>query len=252
MSERTPDRAEPEVDFGYTKVAPAEKTRRVAGVFSRVAERYDVMNDLMSFGSHRLMKRMLIEMSGLRRGQRHLDLAGGTGDIAALASRAVGGSGEVVLADINAQMLEVGRDRMIEQGCDNVRCTRLNAEALPFADASFDCVTIGFGLRNVTDKARALEEMRRVLRPGCALLVLEFSKVRNPLARSAYRSFQALWPAAGKLLVGDAAPYRYLVESIEMHPGQEALALMLRDAGFDAVEHHDLAGGAAAIHRGVA
>lgn len=239
-----------EVDFGYEKVSPAEKTRRVAGVFSSVAERYDLMNDLMSFGTHRLMKRMLMEMSGLRRGNRHLDLAGGTGDIAKLASPIVGDTGQVVLADINAEMLEVGRERLLDAGITNARACQANAEYLPFADNQFDCVTIGFGLRNVTDKDRALREMCRVLRPGGVLLVLEFSHIENPLLRGAYQGFQALWPSAGKALVGDADSYKYLVESIRVHPKQNALKLMIKDAGFHDVTVDNLVGGAAAIHRG--
>jgi len=173
------------VDFGYEKVSPAEKTRRVGGVFSSVAGRYDLMNDLMSLGTHRIMKRMLMEMSGLRRGNTHLDLAGGTGDIAALASPIVGERGQVVLADINAEMLEVGRERLLDAGLTNARACQLNAEHLPFTDHTFDCITIGFGLRNVTDKDQALREMCRVLRPGGVLLVLEFSHIENPLNPSA-------------------------------------------------------------------
>jgi len=240
-----------EVDFGYERVSPSEKTRRVAGVFSSVAERYDLMNDLMSFGTHRLMKRMLMEMSGLRSGDKHLDLAGGTGDIAKLASPVVGANGQVVLADINAEMLEVGRERLLDSGITNVRACQANAEYLPFADNQFNCVTIGFGLRNVTNKDRALREMCRVLGPGGTLLVLEFSHIENPLLRGAYQGFQALWPAAGKALVGDSDSYKYLVESIRVHPKQNALKLMIKDAGFDDVSVDNLVGGAAAIHRGM-
>jgi len=240
---------EPSVDFGHEKVSPGEKTRRVGGVFSSVAGRYDVMNDLMSFGTHRLMKRMLLEMSSLRAGDRLLDLAGGTGDIAALAAPLVGPDGHVILADINAEMLTVGRDRLIDKAVNNCDCTRLNAEALPFGDDFFDCVTIGFGLRNVTHKDRALAEMCRVLKPQGVLLVLEFSHIENPLLRGAYKSFQALWPAAGRILANDADSYRYLVESIDVHPKQAALKLLIEDAGFDRVEYHNLIGGAAAIHR---
>ena len=240
---------QPSVNFGHEKVSPGEKTRRVGGVFSSVAERYDLMNDLMSFGTHRLMKRMLLEMSSLRAGDRLLDLAGGTGDIAALASPIVGPQGQVILADINAEMLGVGRDRLIDKAVSNCDCTRLNAEALPFADDFFDCITIGFGLRNVTHKDRALAEMCRVLKPQGVLLVLEFSHIENPLLRGAYKSFQALWPAAGRALVNDADSYRYLVESIEVHPNQAGLKLLIEDAGFEAVEYHNLVGGAAAIHR---
>ena len=238
------------VDFGYEKVSPEEKTRRVGGVFTSVADRYDVMNDLMSFGTHRLMKRMLIEMSGLRAGDRHLDLAGGTGDIAALASPVVGSDGQVVLADINAEMLEVGRERLLDKGITNARACQANAEHLPFDDHTFNCVTIGFGLRNVTDKDQALREMCRVLKPGGVLLVLEFSHIENPLLRQAYQGFQALWPAAGKALVNDGASYKYLVESIRVHPKQNQLKLMMKDAGFENLSVDNLVGGAAAIHRG--
>ena len=243
------DTAEAEVDFGYEKVSPSEKTRRVGGVFSSVANRYDVMNDLMSFGTHRLMKRMLMEMSGLRAGNTHLDLAGGTGDIAALASPIVGDTGQVVLADINSEMLEVGRERLLDKGITNARACQANAEHLPFDDNTFDCLTIGFGLRNVTDKDRALREMCRVLRPGGVLLVLEFSHIENPLLRQAYQGFQALWPAAGKALVNDSESYKYLVESIRVHPKQSQLKLMIKDAGFENVSIDNLVGGAAAIHR---
>jgi demethylmenaquinone methyltransferase/2-methoxy-6-polyprenyl-1,4-benzoquinol methylase len=245
MSE--PDK--PKVDFGYQRVSPSEKTRRVEAVFSSVAARYDLMNDLMSFGSHRLMKRMLLEMSGLKPGAALLDVAGGTGDIAALGSAIVGSQGCVVLSDINATMLAVGRDRLLDDGISNVSLCQADAQALPFGNASFDCLTIGFGLRNVTDKERALREMWRVLRPGGVLLILEFSHIENPLLRTAYQGFQALWPSAGRLLVGDADAYTYLVESIRVHPKQRALKLMISDAGFTKVEYHNLAGGAAAIHR---
>ena len=241
-----------QVDFGFEKVSPDEKTRRVGGVFSSVAGRYDLMNDLMSFGTHRLMKRMLIEMSGLRAGDRHLDLAGGTGDIAALASPVVGSDGQVVLADINADMLEVGRERLLDKGITNARACQANAEHLPFDDHAFNCVTIGFGLRNVTDKDQALREMCRVLKPGGVLLVLEFSHIENPLLRQAYQGFQALWPAAGKALVNDAASYKYLAESIRVHPKQNQLKLMIKDAGFENLSVDNLVGGAAAIHRGTA
>ncbi len=239
------------VDFGYRRVSAREKTRLVGGVFERVADRYDIMNDLMSLGTHRLFKRMTVEMSGVRPGMRVLDLAGGTGDLSALFADAVGVDGRVVLADINAAMMAVGRDRLLDHGHAQVGFCQTSAESLPFADASFDCVTIGFGLRNFTDKESALREIRRVLRPGGVLLVLEFSKPASPLLESAYSVFQAFWPGLGKLVVGDAESYRYLVESIRVHPPQKALKLMMEDAGLAEVEYHDLAGGIAAIHRGV-
>ncbi len=239
------------VDFGFRKVSPEEKTRLVGGVFERVAERYDVMNDLMSLGTHRLFKRMTVEMSGVRPGMRVLDLAGGTGDLSALFADAVGNAGSVVLTDINPAMMRVGRDRLLDRGLAQVEFCQAGAEALPFADAAFDCVVIGFGLRNFTDKETALRELLRVIKPGGVLLVLEFSKPENGVLESAYTVFQSLWPGLGRLVVGDAGSYQYLVESIRVHPSQKALKLMLEDAGFTEVEYHNLVGGIAAIHRGV-
>jgi len=239
------------VDFGYRKVSPREKTRLVGEVFERVAQRYDIMNDLMSFGTHRLFKRMTLEMSGVRPGQRVLDLAGGTGDLSALFASAVGPAGTVVLADINPHMMNVGRDRLLDRGLTQVEFCRTSAESLPFGDASFDCAVIGFGLRNFTDKDAALRELHRVLAPSGVLLILEFSKPENPLLESAYGAFQALWPGMGKLVAGEASSYQYLVESIRVHPSQRALKLMMEDAGFGQVEYHNLVGGIAAIHRGV-
>lgn len=239
------------MDFGYRQVSRDEKTRLVNGVFERVAERYDVMNDLMSLGTHRLLKRMTVQMSGVRPGMRVLDLAGGTGDLAALFAGAVGDRGSVVLTDLNPVMMQVGRDRLLDRGLAQVVFCQANAEALPFADASFDCVVIGFGLRNFGAKDVALREIRRILAPGGVLLVLEFSKPEDPVLASAYSVFQALWPGMGKLVVGDAGSYQYLVESIRMHPPQKALKLMMEDAGFTEVEYHNLLGGIAAIHRGV-
>ena len=246
------DKAAEQVKFGFRNVAPEEKTRLVGKVFTSVARRYDLMNDLMSLGSHRLMKRMLVEMSGARAGHLVLDLAGGTGDIAGLLAPVVGGQGQVVLADLNASMLSLGRDKMLDAGLAQVRCCRLKAEALPFAENGFDCATIGFGLRNFTDKGRALAELKRVLKPGGVLLVLDFSKPTNPLLDAAFRGCQSAWPVLGKLVVGDSESYRYLIESIGVHPDQQALEVLLADAAFEAVEHHDLLGGIAAIHRAVA
>lgn len=239
------------VNFGHRKVTATEKTRLVSGVFSSVAQRYDLMNDLMSLGSHRLFKRMLVELSGARAGHRLLDLAGGTGDIAALLAPIVGAGGQVVLADRNAEMMAVGRDRLLDGGQANIRFCQLSAERLPFADHSFDAVTLAFGIRNFTDKDQALQELVRVLKPGGALLVLEFSKPQAPLLQAAYSGFQALWPSMGRLVAGDADSYRYLVESIREHPDQKTLKLMMRDAGFAEVSYHNLAGGIAAIHRAV-
>ena len=239
------------VDFGYRRVSPTEKTRLVGGVFERVAQRYDIMNDLMSLGTHRLFKRMTVEMSGVRPGMRVLDLAGGTGDLAALFAGAVGDTGTVVLADINAAMMRVGRDRLLDDGHAGVALCQAGAESLPFADASLHCVAIGFGLRNFTDKESALREIRRVLTPGGVLLVLEFSKPENPVLEGAYSVFQSFWPGLGRMVAGDASSYQYLVESIRVHPSQKALKLMMEDAGFQQVEYFNLAGGIAAIHRGV-
>jgi demethylmenaquinone methyltransferase/2-methoxy-6-polyprenyl-1,4-benzoquinol methylase len=240
------------VDFGYQKVSPEEKTARVRGVFESVAGRYDLMNDLMSGGLHRLWKRFALSQTGLRPGQRALDVASGTGDLGAGMARQVGREGLAVLTDINREMLVRGRDRLIDRGlAAQVAFVIANAECLPFADASFDCVTIGFGLRNVTDKPAALASMRRVLRPGGRLLVLEFSKPR-PEIRAAYDaySFNVL-PRLGGIVAGDAASYRYLAESIRMHPDQETLAAMISDAGFDGCRWHNLAAGIVALHVGV-
>ena len=238
--------------FGHRTVGSDEKPALVNEVFSSVATRYDVMNDLMSLGTHRLMKRMVIELSGARPGDRFLDLAGGTGDLTALLAPIVGGEGRIVLADRNLEMMLVGRERLHNAGHLNVDFCQLAAERLPFADDSFDGVTLAFGLRNFTDKLGALRELVRVLKPGKPLLVLEFSKARSPLLGAAYAGFQRLWPTLGQAIVGDADSYRYLVESIDVHPNQEQLALVIEDAGFEAVRCHDLVGGIAAIHRAVA
>ena len=241
------------VDFGYEKVSPEEKTARVRGVFDSVADNYDLMNDLMSGGLHRLWKRFALAQTGLRPGQRALDVASGTGDLGAGLARQVGKQGLAVLTDINREMLSRGRDRLIDRGlAANVRFVIANAEALPFPDRSFDCVTIGFGLRNVTDKPAALAAMRRVLKPGGRLLVLEFSKPTLEILKPAYDaySFNVL-PRLGGVIAGDAASYRYLAESIRMHPDQETLAGMMREAGFDDARWHNLAGGVVALHVGV-
>lgn len=250
-SRRDPPDGDATVDFGYQRVPIGEKSARVAEVFRSVAPRYDMMNDLMSLGTHRIMKRMTIELAAVRNGHRVLDLAGGTGDLARLFSPRVGPSGRVVLADINPAMVELGRDRMLDAGLVNVVPAIVDAEALPFADGAFDVVSIGFGLRNVTRKDVALAEMHRVLAPGGRLLVLEFSKPRNPLLSKAYDAFSGLWPAMGRAIANDADSYRYLNESIRMHPPQEELAEMMRSAGFEDVRYHDLVGGIAAIHRGL-
>ncbi|WNN48439.1 bifunctional demethylmenaquinone methyltransferase/2-methoxy-6-polyprenyl-1,4-benzoquinol methylase UbiE [Siccibacter colletis] len=238
--------------FGFQTVAKTEKAEKVAQVFHSVAAKYDVMNDLMSFGIHRLWKRFTIDCSGVRRGQKVLDLAGGTGDLTAKFSRLVGESGKVVLADINDSMLKMGREKLRNSGVvGNVEYVQANAEALPFPDNTFDCITISFGLRNVTDKEKALRSMFRVLKPGGRLLVLEFSKPTiEPLSKAydAY-SFHVL-PRVGELVASDAESYRYLAESIRMHPDQETLKAMMGDAGFENVNYFNLTGGIVALHRG--
>ena len=238
--------------FGYENVPESEKASRVRGVFDSVASRYDLMNDLMSFGVHRLWKRFAIGLSGVRSGQRVLDLASGTGDLAARLAGLVGPRGQVVMTDINAAMLSRGRDRMLDEGrAGNVVYAQVDAEALPFAADSFDCVTIAFGLRNVTHKERALAEMHRVLRSGGRALVLEFSHPTTAPLRTAYDlySFQVL-PRLGRLVTSDAASYRYLAESIRVHPGQAVLRGMMEAAGFDRCDVHNLTGGIVAVHRG--
>ena len=237
--------------FGYQDVPWEEKQRKVAGVFHSVAQKYDVMNDLMSMGVHRIWKRFTIELSGVHRGQRVLDIAGGTGDLAAKFSRLVGPEGEVVLADINDSMLKVGRDNLTDKGiAGNVQYVQANAECLPFPDNHFDCITIAFGLRNVTDKDKALRSMHRVLKPGGKLMVLEFSKP-NKMLSPVYDIYSfKLLPLMGKLVANDAESYQYLAESIRMHPDQETLRGMMEDAGFAQCEFFNLTGGIVALHRG--
>jgi demethylmenaquinone methyltransferase/2-methoxy-6-polyprenyl-1,4-benzoquinol methylase len=236
-------------DFGFEKIAEEDKARRVAGVFESVAARYDLMNDLMSAGLHRLWKRFTVEQSGLRPGQRVLDVAGGTADLAIQFARRVGASGEVVLTDINPAMLALGRDRMLDAGimAPAVQC---DAEHLPFADAHFDCVSVAFGLRNMTRKDRALAEMHRVLKPGGRLLVLEFSRVWQPL-QPLYDAYSLkILPLIGKLVANDSDSYRYLAESIRVHPGQEQLKSLLEQAGLERVEYFNLSAGVVALNRG--
>lgn len=240
-----------DVDFGLRKVKSTEKDALVADVFRRVASRYDVMNDLMSLGTHRIFKQMVVQMSAVRPGHVVLDLAGGTGDLSALFCREVGSEGCVVLADPNSDMLAVGRERLWDKGLTNVKFCRTPGEHLPFADATFDVACISFGLRNFTDKDQALSELLRCLKPGAALLVLEFSQPELPLVKHAYEAFQRLWPLAGQAIVGDGGPYQYLVESIRVHPDQKALKQMFEDAGFIECEYHNLFSGVAAIHRGI-
>jgi len=238
--------------FGYQQVPVDEKVGRVRQVFDSVASRYDLMNDLMSLGVHRIWKRQTVALAGVRRGQQVLDLASGTGDLAERFAGIVGADGAVVMSDINAAMLTQGRDRLIDKGrVGNLHFALANAEQLPFASGSFDCVTIGFGLRNVTHKEWALAEMQRVLRPGGRALILEFS---HPTTRALSRvydlySFSVL-PNLGRLIAKDAESYQYLAESIRMHPDQETLRAMMEEAGFERCDYFNLSGGIVAIHRG--
>ncbi len=238
--------------FGYEDVPVNEKAGRVREVFDSVAGKYDLMNDLMSLGIHRLWKRMTIELSGVRLGQRVLDLAAGTGDLSARFSGLVGREGLVVFSDINAAMLTRGRERMVDEGrVANIRYAQADAQMLPFVDDYFDCVTIGFGLRNVTDKQKALDAIYRVVKPGGRLLVLEFSKpVHKPLQKLYDLYSFSLLPKIGKWVTRDEASYRYLAESIRMHPDQETLKGMLEHAGFERCDYYNLSGGIVAIHRG--
>ena len=239
--------------FGYKEVDTDAKAGMVADVFHSVASRYDLMNDLMSGGIHRVWKRFTIELSGVRAGDAVLDIAGGTGDLAARFSDIVGANGRVVLADINDSMLKVGRDKLLDTGhMGNLEFVQADAQYLPFPDDTFDCITIAFGLRNVTDKDLALCSMLRVLKPGGRLLVLEFSKPDNPLLSKAYDaySFKVL-PFMGRLVANDAESYQYLAESIRMHPDQETLKDMMEEAGFSRCEYHNMTGGVVALHKGV-
>ncbi len=244
--------AENQTHFGYRVVAESDKETLVGDVFSSVASSYDIMNDLMSFGVHRLWKRFAVSQSGLRPGDQVLDVAGGSGDLSRRFAKQVGCSGKVVLTDINADMLAQGKANMIDAGfVGNVEYAVANAENLEFADDRFDCVAISFGLRNVTRKEAALKSMVRVLKPGGRLLVLEFSKPVTPVLGKIYDlySFSAI-PKIGKLIAGDEESYKYLVESIRKHPDQEALRNMMLEAGCDEVRYHNLSGGIVALHLG--
>ncbi|GGL97921.1 bifunctional demethylmenaquinone methyltransferase/2-methoxy-6-polyprenyl-1,4-benzoquinol methylase UbiE [Pseudomonas asuensis] len=245
--------ADPVTHFGYQSVPESQKAQKVAEVFHSVAAKYDLMNDLMSAGVHRLWKRFTIELSGVRSGNRVLDIAGGTGDLTKQFSRLVGPRGEVVLADINDSMLKVGRDRLMDEGiANNVSFVQADAEKLPFPDNHFDCVTIAFGLRNVTHKEAAIASMLRVLKPGGRLLVLEFSKPTSQLLSKAYDAYSfSLLPFMGKLIANDSASYRYLAESIRMHPDQDTLKAMMETTGFGRVTYHNMTGGIVALHRGI-
>ncbi|QID16354.1 bifunctional demethylmenaquinone methyltransferase/2-methoxy-6-polyprenyl-1,4-benzoquinol methylase UbiE [Nitrogeniibacter mangrovi] len=236
-------------DFGYETVPETEKARKVAGVFSSVANRYDIMNDLMSGGLHRLWKAFTIRVAGVKAGDRVLDVAGGTADLSIAFAKRVGPTGQVWLTDINGAMLSRGRDRTIDKGL-SLPVAQCDAEHLPFPDNHFNCVTVAFGLRNMTHKDAALAEMRRVLKPGGRLLVLEFSRVYKPLA-PAYDlySFKIL-PWLGQRVAGDADSYRYLAESIRVHPDQETLKTMMEQVGLERVDYFNLTGGVVALHRG--
>ena len=235
--------------FGFQTVPEEEKAKRVAGVFTSVASKYDIMNDLMSAGLHRLWKRFAVGLANVHEGQRVLDIAGGSGDISRLFLDRVGKNGQVVLTDINNAMLRVGRDRLLDEGMATPTA-QCDAEHLPFPDNYFDCVSIAFGLRNVTHKDAALREMRRVLKPGGRVIVLEFSKVAKPLEKMYdLYSFKVL-PKMGQLIANDPDSYRYLAESIRMHPGQEELKQMMIDAGLERVEYFNMTGGVVAVHRG--
>ncbi len=248
-----PTHATQKTHFGFEEVAVEDKAERVAGVFHSVAGKYDLMNDLMSGGIHRLWKRFTIEVSAVRPGHKVLDIAGGTGDLAYKFSKLVGDKGQVILSDINSSMLNVGRDRLIDRGVNsNVQYAQLDAQYLPFADNTFDCITIAFGLRNVTDKDLALRSMLRVLKPGGRLLVLEFSKPQNSMLEKVYDQYSfRLLPLMGKLITNDADSYRYLAESIRMHPDQDTLKDMMNSAGFANTEFYNMTGGVVALHKGI-
>ncbi|TVZ40583.1 demethylmenaquinone methyltransferase/2-methoxy-6-polyprenyl-1,4-benzoquinol methylase [Alteromonadaceae bacterium 2753L.S.0a.02] len=244
---------EPTTHFGFETVKTTEKAERVAGVFHSVAAKYDLMNDVMSGGIHRIWKKFTIELSAVRPGNSVLDIAGGTGDLTAKFAKLVGNSGQVILADINESMLSVGRDKLTDKGIlGNVYYAQADAQYLPFPDNTFDCITIAFGLRNVTDKNLALRSMQRVLKPGGRLLVLEFSKPQNTLLEKAYDlySFNVL-PVMGKLITQDSESYRYLAESIRMHPDQQTLKSMMEEAGFAECRYYNMTGGIVALHKGV-
>lgn len=240
-------------DFGFEDIPVEQKTERVGGVFSAVADKYDLMNDVMSFGWHRIWKCFAVELTRVRPGQNVLDVASGTGDVAKRLIKRVGPSGQVVLTDINANMLQGGRDNLLDHGItQQADYVQANAENLPFADNSFDAVTIAFGLRNVTDKSAALKSMQRVLKPGGRLMILEFSKPTNPLLASIYDAYSFnLIPLLGEWVAGDRESYQYLVESIRRHPDQPSLQALCEQAGFEDCSYLNLAGGIVAIHRGV-
>ncbi|HIG65479.1 MAG TPA: bifunctional demethylmenaquinone methyltransferase/2-methoxy-6-polyprenyl-1,4-benzoquinol methylase UbiE [Methyloprofundus sp.] len=237
--------------FGFKQVAEDEKVKMVRGVFDSVASQYDIMNDLMSMGIHRVWKRVAVQLSNVREGDQVLDLAGGTGDLTTLFSKRIGKSGKVVLADINSEMLRTGRDRLINRGLTGVTYAQVNAECLPFEDNSFDCVCIAFGLRNVTDKDAALRSMYRVLKPGGRVIVLEFSHPTDKITEKIYDFYSfKLLPKIGKFVAKDEESYRYLAESIRMHPKQDVLKEMMLDAGLERCEYFNMSQGIVAVHRG--
>lgn len=243
--------SDPSADFGYQTVTPEEKTRRVKNVFESVAKQYDLMNDFMSFGIHRLWKQKTIQMSGVFPGAKVLDLAGGTGDLARAFQQRVGREGQVILADINHAMLAVGRTRLINAGFPEIELVQANAEALPFPDDYFDVITIAFGLRNVTDKMAALQSMRRVLKPSGKLMILEFSKPRATWLEKIYDAYSFhVIPKLGALVAKEGASYQYLVESIRKHPDQETLKTMMETAGYLRVTYENWSGGIVALHQG--
>ncbi len=243
---------EQDTHFGFSRVSPSEKTEKVREVFDSVATRYDIMNDLMSFGLHRLWKRHTVSIAKLRPGSKVLDLAGGTGDVSKLLSKSMKGTGTVVLSDINQSMLMLGRDRFIDENmADNIICVQANAQYLPFPDYEFDLVTIAFGLRNVTDKDQALCEIYRVLKPGSKVLILEFSELQLASLEKAYDKFSfEILPKIGEVVAKDSDSYRYLAESIRTHPNQQTLLQMMADAGFERCKYHNVLGGIVALHEG--
>ncbi|GAW85829.1 demethylmenaquinone methyltransferase/2-methoxy-6-polyprenyl-1,4-benzoquinol methylase [Bathymodiolus platifrons methanotrophic gill symbiont] len=237
--------------FGFKQVDEKDKVNLVRGVFDSVASQYDVMNDLMSLGIHRIWKRVAVQLSNVREGEQVLDLAGGTGDLTTLFSKRVGKNGKIVLADINSEMLRTGRDRLIDRGLTDVTYAQVNAECLPFEDNSFDCVCIAFGLRNVTDKDAALRSMYRVLKPGGRVIVLEFSHPTDKITEKVYDFYSfKLLPKIGKLIAKDEESYRYLAESIRMHPKQDKLKEMMQEAGLERCEYFNMSQGIVAVHRG--
>ncbi len=238
-------------DFGFQQVPVEEKSKLVDRVFSSVASKYDLMNDLMSFGIHRLWKKIAVQHCAIRAGQTVLDLAGGTGDLTRAFAAELGEHGQVYLADINAAMLQAGRDKLLNSGLANIKYLQVDAQALSFANNSFDCIAIGFGLRNVTDKKQALIEMLRILKPGGRVVILEFSKPIYEQLNSAYDLYSLkILPLLGKLVANDADSYQYLAESIRRHPNQEELKALLEDVGFERCSYHNLSGGICAIHKG--